>query len=284
MEETTEVVEESGFDFSALWDKILEIGANVGGKLIFAILVLIIGSIFIKCLMKILRKSRLFKKADTTVARFLLNFIRITLNILLVVTIIGILGVPLTSVVAVIASAGVTVGLALQGALSNLAGGIMILIFKPFKLGDYISTAGHEGTVQDIGIFYTVLATVDNREVTIPNGTVMGSSIVNVSAYDTRRVDLVFSVAYGTDVAHVSEVILAEANKHELTLDDPAAFCRLSAEAESALELTLRVWCKKEDYWQVHFDLKEAIHQRFVEENITVPFKQIDVHIADKKD
>ncbi len=257
----------------------MALGTDVGGRLLGAILVLILGAILIRLIMKGLRKSKFFGKTDATVAHFLLSFIKITLNILLVVSVVGILGVPLTSVVAIIASAGVTIGLALQGALSNLAGGIMILIFKPFRIGDYVSAAGHEGTVQDIGIFYTVLATVDNREVTIPNGTVTSSSIVNVSAYETRRVDLVFNVAYGTDVARVSELMLDVAKKHELALTDPAPFCRLSAEAKSSLELTLRVWCNSSDYWQLYFALKEAVGARLAEKNIQIPFNQLDVHV-----
>lgn len=283
----TEVAEvtESGekFDISILWNKLVDFATNTGGKLIGAILLLIVGAIIIRLVMKAIRKSKFVNRSDSTVAHFLVNFIKVILDALLIISVIGILGVPLTSVVAIVTSAGVTVGLALQGALSNLAGGIMILIFKPFRLGDYISTTGHEGTVKDIGIFYTVLATVDNREVTIPNGTIMGASIINVSAYDTRRVDLVFSVAYGTDVARVNTIILEEAKKHELALTGPEPFCRLSAEAASALEFTLRVWCKKEDYWQVHFDLTESIHNKLVEEGIEIPFQQVDVHIRDQQ-
>ncbi len=284
MEETVAEQTNSFFDLSALGDKLLGLATEVGGKLLGAILLLIFGGLFIRLLVKGLRKSKLFKKSDATVAHFLVNFIKIALDIVLIVTVIGILGVPMSSVVAVIASAGVAVGLALQGSLSNLAGGIMILIFRPFKLGNYISAVGYEGTVKDIGIFYTVLTTVDNKEVTIPNGTIMGTSIVNFSAYDLRRVDLTFNVAYGTDVAHVNELILAKAKEHALTLDDPAPFCRLSAHHDSSLEITLRVWCKNCDYWQVNFDLKENINNLFIENGVKIPFNQLDVHLVDKKD
>lgn len=263
-----------------LWNNLVALATNVGGKLIAAILVLIIGRILIKFTMKTLRKSKLMDKTEVTLAHFLLNFINIGLNVILIVTIIAIMGVPMASVVTVIASAGVAIGLALQGSLSNLAGGIMILIFKPFKIGNYVETAGHAGTIEDIGIFYTVMKTTDNRQITIPNGTIMSSSVINVSAYDTRRVDFTFSVAYGTDVERVKTILLEEAAKHELTFADPAPFCRLSKQNESSLDFTLRVWTKASDYWTVNFDLLERVNDRFVAENIEVPFNQLDVHIT----
>lgn len=280
-ETTTEAVEETAnkFDISILWDKLIELGTNVGGKLIGAILVLVIGAIFIRILMKALRKSKLFNKTDATVAKFLLNFIKIALEVLLIVSVVGILGVPLTSVVAVIASAGVTIGLALQGALSNLAGGIMILIFKPFKIGNYIVAAGHEGTVRDIGIFYTVLSTVDNREVTIPNGTIMSSSIVNVSAYDTRRVDLSISVAYDSDIDAVKTILAETAAENPLVLKDPATAVLLGEHGQNALIFYLRAWVKSEDYWTVNFDLLETVKKRLTEKGIKIPYQQLDVHI-----
>ena len=263
-----------------LWDNLVALATNVGGKLIGAILVLIIGHFLIKFIMKAVRKSKAMQKTEVTVAHFLMNFLNIALNIVMIVTVIAILGVPMASVVAVIASAGVAVGLALQGSLSNLAGGIMILIFKPFKIGNFVETAGHSGTVEDIGIFYTVMRTPDNRQITIPNGTVMASSVINVSAYDTRRVDFTFSVAYGTDVSRVNAILLEEAAKHELVFKDPEPFSRLCKQNESSLDFTLRVWTKSEDYWTVNFDLLKSINDRFVAENIEVPFNQLDVHVT----
>ncbi|MCQ2400138.1 MAG: mechanosensitive ion channel family protein, partial [Clostridia bacterium] len=213
------------------------------------------------------------------VAPFLLNFIKITLNVILVVAVIGILGVPMTSVITVIASAGVAIGLALQGALSNLAGGLMILIFKPFKIGNYVLVNGLEGTVKDIGIFYTVLDTIDNCEITIPNGTVMGSPIKNFSSHDRRRVDMDIQVAYGSDVKRVNEILLEEISKHELAILDPAPFARLTNMQDSALVFTIRVWCKTEDYWPFKFDLNERIVNRLNAEGVVIPFNQLDVHI-----
>ena len=252
---------------------------DVGLKLIASAIVFIVGRFLIKLLIKALRNGKIGQKMEPTASHFLLNFISIALYVILAVTIIGIMGVPMASVVAAIASAGVAIGLALQGSLSNLAGGIMILLFHPFRVDHFIEAAGFSGTVKDIDIFYTVLHTPDNKVVTIPNGTIMSSSIINYSINDTRRVDLVFSVAYGTDADKVKAILLEEAGKHELALKEPAPFCRLTKQAESALNFTLRVWVKKDDYWQVNFDLLESIHARFEEEKIEIPFNQIDVHM-----
>lgn len=260
-------------------NNLLTLATSVAGKLVGAILALIIGKIVIKAVMKAIKKNKLTEKADTTVSHFVTNFISIALNVLLVVIIIGILGVPMASVVTVIASAGVAIGLALQGSLSNLAGGIMILIFKPFKLGNFIDISGTSGTVQDIGIFYTVLTTPDNKEITIPNGTVMASTIINYSTHDTRRLDFTFSVAYGTDVEKVKAVLLDEADKNAMVLRDPAPFARLSVQNASSLDFVLRVWVNSGDYWTVNFDLLEAVNARFIKEGIEIPFNQLDVHL-----
>lgn len=265
-----------------LLNKLVEMCANVGGKLLAAILVLVVGSILIKCLMKALCKSKLSKHADPTVHNFLINLIRIGLYVLLIVTIIAIMGVPMASVVAVIASAGVAVGLALQGSLSNLAGGIMLLIFRPFKLGDFIDASGFSGSVTDIGIFYTTLKTSDNKSITIPNGSLMNDTVTNYSAHDTRRLDLIFSVAYGTDVEKVKTILLEESGKHEKAMKEPAPFCRLSKQNANGLDFVLRVWVKNSDYWQVNFDLLEAINNRFAAEGIEIPFSQMDVHVKNK--
>jgi len=200
----------------------------------------------------------------------------------LIVTIIAILGVPTASVVAVIASAGVAVGLALQGSLSNLAGGIMILIFRPFKLDDFIDAGGFSGTVTDIGIFYTTLKTGDNKSVTIPNGSLMNDKVVNYSVHDTRRVDFTFSVAYGTDVEKVKTILLEEAGKHEKALKDPAPFCRMAKQNASSLDFVLRVWVNSGDYWAVNFDILEAVNNRFKAEGIEIPFNQLDVNVKNK--
>lgn len=265
----------------SVWNKIVDWCVSMGGKLILALLVLVIGSVLIKIVMRCFRKKNINKYTDPTVHRFVLNFISIGLYVLLLVTVIAIMGVPMASVVAVIASAGVAVGLALQGSLSNLAGGIMILIFRPFKLGDFIDADGFSGTVDDIGIFYTTLTTGDKKSITIPNGTLMNDKVINYSVHDVRRLDFTFSVAYGSDVQKVKAILLEEAGKHELVKKEPAPFCRLSKQNASSLDFLLRVWVGRSDYWTVNFDLLEAIHNRLVEEKIEIPFTQVDVHVKD---
>ena len=260
-------------------ETLLTKATDLGLKLLAAVVVVIIGRLVIKWAMKLFGKSKFAQKNDPTVINILTNFLSIGLYALLLVSVIAILGVPMASIVAVIASAGVAIGLALQGALSNLAGGIMILILRPFHIKDFVDIGGSSGVVTDIGIFYTTLTTGDNKVVTIPNGTVMADSITNYSIKDTRRVDLVFNVAYGTDVEKVKSILLEEADKHEKTLKDPAPFARLTKQSESSIDFTLRVWANNADYWQVNFDLLEAINNRFAAEGIEIPFNQLDVHV-----
>ena len=252
---------------------------DLGKRLLIAIVVLIVGRILIKWVIKVVTKGKFAQKNDKTVVTVLSHFLSAALYVVLAVIIIGILGIPTASVITVIASAGVAIGLALQGALSNIAGGIMILILRPFRVGDFVEVAGHSGSVSDIGIFYTVLTTGDNKVITIPNGTVMGDNIVNYSVKKTRRVDFTFSAAYGTDVEKVKALLLEEANKHEKVLKDPAPFARLSKQNDSSLDFTMRVWVNSADYWTVNFDLLETLNKRFEEEGIEIPFNQLDVNI-----
>ena len=157
------------------------------------------------------------------------------------------------------------------------------MILRPFHIGDFVEIDGNSGTIKDVGIFYTVITTPDNKVITIPNGAVMADSITNYSVNDNRRIDLVFGVAYGTDVERVKQILLEEADKHELVLKDPAPFARLSKQNESSLDFTMRVWTKKDDYWTVNFDLLERINARFEAEGIEVPFNQLDVHVINQK-
>lgn len=265
--------------FTEFLDKVLNWATDFGMKLVAAILVMIVGRVLIKWVVKLITKGKFAKKTDKTVVTVMSHFITAALYVVLIVIVIGILGIPTASVITVIASAGVAIGLALQGALSNIAGGIMILILRPFRVGDFVEVSGNSGTVSDIGIFYTVLTTGDNKVVTIPNGSVMGDTITNYSTKETRRVELIFSVAYGTDVEKVKSILLEEADKHELVLKDPAPFARLSKQNESSLDFTMRVWVESQNYWTVHFDLLEALNNRLEAEGIEIPFNQLDVNI-----
>ena len=252
---------------------------NAGLKLAVSILLFVIGRLITKALVRTLREGKAARKMEPTVAHFLANFVNVVLYIILVVTVIAIMGVPMASVVAAIASAGVAIGLALQGALSNFAGGIMILLFHPFRVGDYIEVGGFSGTVDDIDVFYTFLKTPDNKNVTVPNGSIMSNSVVNYSVNGTRRVDLTIGVAYGSDIDRVKAILLEEGSQHELVLKDPEPFCRLTTQGDSALTFTLRLWTETANYWQVNFDVLEAVHKRLEAEGIEIPFPQVDVHM-----
>ena len=261
---------------------LVELGTSVGLKLLYAILVVIIGSKLVRFLVKRLRRSKLFKKIDASVAHFLLNFIGIVLRITVFVAAAMILGVPASSFVAVLTSAGVAIGLALQGSLSNLAGGIMILIFKPFRTGDYIEYGDVSGTVEDITIFYTELVTPDNKVVHCPNGALSNSNVINYSQKDTRRVSITVSCAYGTNVEEVEALMLGMLENHPLVLKDPAPFVALEECADSSLNFTVRAWCKNSDYWTVHFDMMSQSTKLLEENGIEIPFPQMDVHIKEK--
>lgn len=269
----------ASFDWETVWVKITEFAISVAARLLLAIVILVVGKLLIRLTLRLLRRSRALKKADVAVSRFLTSFIKMALNVVLVIMVVSVLGVPMTSIVAIVTAAAAAIGLALQGALGNFAGGIMILIFRPFHLDDFIDAGGFSGTVTDIGIFYTVLKTPDNKEVTIPNGTIMAQPVTNYSAYDIRRLDIPFSVAYGTDIDLVRKAMLETAEANQLVLKDPAPFARLTAHEDSALKFTLRVWVKRADYWTANFDLMEQVNRRFAADGIQIPFNQLDVHI-----
>ena len=256
---------------------------SVGMKLLIAVLIFVVGFFIIKSITKFVKKSPKLEKMDPGVRSFTASFLSIALYIVLFVTIAAVVGIPIASLLTVLASCGVAIGLALQGALSNFAGGILILLFKPFKVGDYIEASGGEGVVQEITVVYTVILTVDNKRVTIPNGALTNAVIKNYSAEETRRVDLTFNTATGCDIEKTRQVILDVIALHPLALKDPAPFARLSAHKESSLEFTARIWVKSADYWTVYFDMKEAIEVAFAKNGIETPYPQVDVNLKNAK-
>ncbi len=262
---------------SEFMDKVTGILTTVGGKIILAIVVFIVGRIIINALSKALDKVKSFTKLDKTVQGFIHSIVRIGLNLLLVIAIIQVLGIPMTSVITVLASAGLAIGLSLQGALSNCAGGLMILLFKPFKVGDYVSAGGAEGTVKDITVFYTHILTVDNKRITVPNGALMNANVTNFSSEDNRRVDLVFKAAFGTDQNLVLGLMRKAAEETKGVLADPAPFARFSGCADNAQEFTLRAWCVSGDYWDVYFDLLQNVSAAFGQAGIAAPATKLDV-------
>ena len=268
-------------DYQAFFTDLASNAANYAIRLLIAIVILLVGFKIVNVVMKKVKKGKGFSKLDPTAASFLGSFLSIVLKVILVVTAIAVMGIPMSSVVAVLATCGVAIGLALQGSLGNLAGGIMIFIFRPFRVGDYVETQGVQGTVKDTTIFYTKLTTIDNREVTLPNGTLMNASITNYTANDLRRVDLVFHVSYHSDIDRVREVLRSIASAHPLALQDPEPMIVLSEHAKSSLDVSMRVWCKTSDYWTLRFELIETVKKAFDKVGIEIPYEQLDVHIKE---
>ena len=248
---------------------------STGGNIVAAIVVSIVGYFLIKVIMKALRKLKSFEKLDQTVTRFILNFIKWVLYVLLIIAVIGILGVPMAQVIAVLASAGVAVGLALQGALSNLAGGILLMILRPFNVGDYVDAAGASGFVQSINLFYTVILTIDNKRITVPNGALMNSNVTDYTAESKRRVDLVFACAKSEKPAEIQQCILDAVAGSKFALQDPAPFARISGGTNESMEFTVRVWCKTEDYWDLYFELNQIIVEAFAAKGVQAPAMRI---------
>ncbi|MBQ8541103.1 MAG: mechanosensitive ion channel [Clostridia bacterium] len=266
-------------NFEQILTNLAELGISLGGKLIAALLVLGVGLKLAGFIVKLVVKSRTFSKIDVTAQTFLKSVLNIVLKAIVFVTAIGVLGVPLTSVITVIASCGVAVGLALQGGLSNLAGGIIIIILKPFKVGDYIIEGGVEGSVEAIGIFYTTLLTPDNKRVIIPNGALMNSTVTAVNQLETRRVDFKFSVSYATDIDKARKVIAYVIENTEKVILDKGVDIVLSNHGESSLDFAVRVWSKTEDYWTVFFAINENVKKAFDKAGIEIPYPQMDVHV-----
>ncbi|MBQ1862380.1 MAG: mechanosensitive ion channel [Clostridia bacterium] len=266
--------------------KSIEIGTTSGGKVLLAIAVAVIGLIIIKLLSKVAVKQLEKTKFDPAVKTVISKIIKIVLYILLLIGIIEILGVPMTSVAALVASGGLAVGLAFQGSLANLAGGFLIMIFKPFKLNDYVQVSDAEGVVKDISIFYTKLLTLDNRLVLVPNGDLMNSNITNLTSEKIRRVDLDFKITNDIDQEIVKSVLIDAARDTEGVLEDPAPFARLTAVDDDTYIFTVRAWCDTAKYWDVYFDLIEKCSKALSSNGIDDPEERIAVRIVneDEKD
>ena len=265
-------------------NKVIDIGATSGGKIVLAIIVLIVGLLLIKMITKGVNRHVEKSKMDPTVKLIVTKLVKILLYVVLVVGLIEILGVPMTSVAALIASGGLAVGLGFQGALANLAGGFLILIFKPFKVGDYVNAADAEGIVRDISIFYTKLLTLDNKTVLIPNGDLMSSNVTNLTAEPIRRIDLDFKITNDIDQDFVKSVLLKAAEKCESILPDPPPFARLTAVDDDTYIFTVRGWCNTETYWDSYFDLIETCSKSLADNGIDDPEERIAVRLVGEED
>lgn len=265
--------------FETFLNTLISWATTTGVKLIIALVILLISFKIIKVVCRKIEKSGVKKNADKTVMRTLAYALGLTLRVVVLVCLIGYLGVDTSGITALIASFGVCVGLAVNGALSNLAGGVLILLTRPFRVDDFIEAQGISGTVADIHITATKIVTVDNKVVYVPNGSLANGNIINYSEKDTRRVDLDFSVSYSADSDKVKAIITEILEKHELVLKDPAPFVRVSAHGTSAMIIKSRAWVKNSDYWDVYFDVTEAVKAEFDKNGIDIPFQQLDVHI-----
>ncbi|MCL8007959.1 mechanosensitive ion channel family protein [Gelidibacter japonicus] len=259
-------------------DKGYELIINFGPRVLGAIVIWFIGSWVIKLLLKGVEKGMKKGNYEISLQKFLLNLLNWAFKIVLIIVILGTVGIETTSFAAILASAGLAVGLALQGSLANFAGGILLMIFKPFKVGDYIEAQGTAGSVREIQIFTTKLTSPDNKEIIIPNGKLSNDNIVNYSAMDLRRIDFVFGVGYDSDIKQTRDILMEQLTSHPLVLEDPAPLVRLSAMADSSLNFNVRPWVKNSDYWSTYYDIMESTKQALDAAGIDIPYPH-QVHI-----
>ena len=264
-------------------DKIFEWAKTSGIKIIFGLFILWLGFKIIARFMKGINKFFEKRNIDVTVASFLDGFMTICLKLFLILIVMNYVGLSTSGIIALIGSAGLAVGLALQGSLSNFAGGVIILFIRPFNVGDFIEGAGETGIIEKIGIFYTHMLTVDNKQILIPNGTLVNGIITNYTSQDMRRVDLTFSVAYEEDVRRVKALLYEIIDGEELILRDPEPFAGVSEHADSSINFIVKAWTKTEDYWTVYYGLLEKVKIKFDEENISIPYPQMDIHLKNNE-
>lgn len=248
-------------------------------SIITAIILLIAGILLSRLILRIMRKGMEKSYVDKTVSRFSYSLTKIILYIMVATIVLAVLGIPMSSIIAVIGTAGVTIGLALKDSLSNIAGGFNILLTKPFAVGDYILTEGAEGTVELISIWYTKLLTNDNKTVFIPNGQIISSKITNFTMQKTRRVDITFQISYDNDFRVAEQLICEVITKHEKVLKDKEHTVRLFSQSESSLDIVCKVWVARDDYWDVYYDIIAQVKDSFDENGIEIPYRQLDVHM-----
>ena len=265
-------------ELSQVLQQVTTLCIEAGKSILLAILIFVVGRYLIKFINRMIGRMMERKKVEPTIQSFLKSFINVLLTILLIITTVSALGVNTTSFAALLASAGVAVGMALSGNLQNLAGGIILLLFKPYKVGDYIEAQGVSGTVKEIQIFHTIILTVDNKQVYVPNGALSSGSVINYSSEPLRRVDLTVSVEYGTQVDTVKQALEDIIKADGRILTDPKPFVALGNLASSSIDFTVRTWVKGADYWPVYFDLTRNVYQEFNQRGIKFPFPQIQVH------
>ncbi len=270
--------------FQEILAKVYELAVTYGMKFVMAIVVLIVGLLVVKWITKAV--VRLMKKSNVneSLIPFLKSMLNILLKLMLVISVMGMVGIQMTSFIAVLGAAGLAVGLALQGTLQNFAGGVMILLFKPYEVGHFIETQGYMGSVKEIQIFTTVLTTPDNRKVIIPNSPIATGSITNFSAMPTRRIDFSFGIGYTDDIDKAKSILLKMAQKDDRVLkEENPPEVMVEALGDSSVNLKLRTWVKSEDYWSLFFDITENVKKQYDAAGISIPFPQRDVHLYNHK-
>lgn len=266
-------------DFEKVVSVVTSWVTSAGIKIVITLVILAVSFPLINRVTRLIKKYCISRNVDKTVGKTFRYIFNIGTKVLVLCCLLGYLGIDTASISALVATLGLGVGLAVQGSLSNFAGGIIILLTRPFKVDDFIEAQGLSGTVEKIHIIYTYLRTIDNKVIAIPNGTLANGVMVNYNAMPSRRVDLDFTIAYEEDFHRAQQVILDICREHSLVLEDPAPLCRVSEHGASAVTLVTQVWCNSSDYWTVRFDLLEQVKERFDQEHISIPYNQLDVHL-----
>lgn len=264
-------------------EKLLTI-LKIAKPFISFVVILVIGYILTAVVVKILKKALLKTKLDKSLSGFVARAVYVICLIFVLLSALNSIGVSTTGIIAALSAATVAIGVALKDSLSNIAGGILLLISPRFRDGDYINASGDEGTVISVDLLHTTIKTLDNKHISIPNGVLINSHIINYSAEPLRRVDLTFSVSYDDNVEKAKDIIISVILKHSMALDKPAApVARVLAYKDSSVDIVARVWCKSENYWTLYFDLMEQVRAEFIKEGVSIPYNQLDVHIVESK-
>lgn len=271
-------------DWNKLWDSILDWATSVGVNLLKAVAFLVLGVVIVKIILKVLRNALAKTKLEKVAARFIVNVIKFLMYLILVYIFASMIGIPMTWFVAISTAASLAISLALQGSLTNLANGVILISTKPFKENDFVEIDGQSGNVKEIKMLYTTLTTTDNKVVIVPNKNVVENMIVNYSANDTRKVVMTFDVAYSSDVEKVKAIINSVIINHELVLLEPTPFIALKELGASSIVFTASCWCKSGDYWTVYYDILDSVFNEFKRENISIPYNQLEVRLRNDEE
>lgn len=267
-------------DIRTVWDTFSEICIEYALRILGVIVILIVGKMLIRALMKHFLKGKVAEKLDPSVRNYIRTSIKFVLNVLIVVICVAVLGVPVASIIAVFATVGAAIVLAMQGSLSNVASGIVLLITRPFRLNDWITAGERTGEVVELGLFYTTIRTIENLDIIIPNSELTTAVIINLSREDRRRANFTLKVAYGSDTEKVRRVVLDYIASCPLILKDPEPFCAMNAMSDSSIDFIIRFWCESSKYWDNWFVFLEGLYNELGRQGIQIPFNQIDVHIT----